>query len=144
MSGRYETYGILKYSPKLLDKGYVSENWWAILDLDPDDQIGKYFRHLYWLATYKTSKIIRPVWKEHVTIVRNEEPPNKEFWEKWPGQKLPITVILTPETNGYYYWLPVCCEAAYVLRQDLGLTIEPIIPFHLSIGHIANAIDNNT
>lgn len=131
----FKTIGKLRYSPKTLGD-QNSPNWWLILDTD--QEIGKYYRQLYHLATFRCSKLEKPAWADHVTVIRNEEPPNKLFWEKYEGLDVEIEVESIPQTNGHYTWLGVKCELLLQLREELGLTREPKIPLHLSFGHSGN------
>lgn len=126
------TIGTIRYSPKTLGK-QVSPNWWMIVDADP--VIGKYYRELYRIANYRCQKLEMPAWDAHVTVVRNEEPPNKEFWEKYNGHQVELLVGTEAKNNGYYTWLDVECDFLLNLRIELGLAREPAIPLHLSIGH---------
>jgi hypothetical protein len=125
--------GTLRYSPKLLGGNSPSPNWWLILNCDPE--IGKYFRHLHYLHRHRTEKLHRPAWAEHVTVIRNEQPPNPKLWEAFSGQQVEIKVLLPAQSNGYYVWLPVQCDYLLDLREGLGLPRHPVIPLHLSIGH---------
>jgi hypothetical protein len=50
-----------------------------------------------------------------------------------------IIISLYPEnigTNGTYFWIPVECRAVRKIRLELGLTAEPPVPLHMSIGHL--------
>lgn len=123
--------GKLRYSPKLL--GSVSENWWIIVDCDP--QIGGYYRNLFHLNEYKTKKLNRPSWEAHITVVRNEEPPHKEFWKKYAGELIEFEYNPEPRTNGEYWWFDVECPRLFDIRTELGLKRDPEYSFHLSIGH---------
>ena len=124
--------GTLRYSPKLLGDR-ASEKWWLILDCDPD--LGRYYRHLYCIAQYRTQKMLRPAWAEHITVVRNEEPPNPQFWGRYTGHTVSFYYNTVPKTNGDYWWLEVNQTWLRDLRQELGLPRSPEIPFHMSLGH---------
>lgn len=124
--------GTLRYSPKMLGNR-VSENWWLIVDLDPE--LVKYYRHLYHINTYRCHKLIRPAWEAHISVVRNEEPVHKQFWEAHAGEKVEVEIHSELHTNGEYFWLDVACPRLYNIREELGLPREPYYPFHLSIGH---------
>ena len=127
--------GTLRYSPKLLgDKS--SSKWWLVIDCDPE--FGKYYRHLFYLMSNRCYKLQRPAWECHITVIRDEEPPNKQFWEKYNGQEVEFAVIPKLGTNGDYYWFPVECNMALDLRVELGLDRNPAIPLHVSIGHTGN------
>lgn len=128
----WKSTGILRYSPKLL--GGKSDKWWLVIDCE--EEIGRFYRQLYYLGTYKTSIIMRPAWDSHVTVIRNEEPIHKQFWEKYRDTKIDLVCLPPVQTNGKYYWLNVECDKLYEIREELGLPRLPEIPFHLSIGHI--------
>jgi len=122
--------GIIRYSPKLL--GALSSKWWVVLDADPE--LGKYYRHLFYIHRNKCNKLQRPAWESHITIVRDEEPPNKLAWDKYNGLVVEFEIVPEFATNGDYFWFPVKCKFAIDLRDELGLG-EPRYPLHFSIGH---------
>jgi hypothetical protein len=126
--------GTLNYSPKLLGDR-ISSKWW--LTIKCDTGLAKYWRHLYHLHTHRCYRLDPPSWREHVTIIRDEEPAElyRARWEKWAGHEIEFEVIPKVEHNNEYYWLPVICEEAMLIRKELGLA-EPYYPFHFSIGHV--------
>jgi len=123
--------GTLRYNPKLL--GTSSSKWWVVLNCDPE--LGKYYRHLFYLQSYYCNKLTRPAWECHITIVRDEEPPNKQFWEKYNDLEVNFETVGEMETNGDYYWFPIKCQQALDLRSELGLG-ELLYPLHVSIGRV--------
>jgi len=123
--------GTLRYSPKLL--GGRSEKWWLVLDCD--ESICAYYRDLYCLFHHKTRQIIKPAWDSHITVIRNEEPLYKEFWEKYVGEQVEFEYETSPQTDGNYWWLGVDCQRLLDIRIELGLSEQPIFPLHLSVGH---------
>ena len=127
-----KTTGILIYSPELLGE-HISPNWWLILICD--NEIGRYYRHLYHLSTHRVDQLQRPAWSSHVSVIRNEEPPNKELWEKYAQKQVEVQYSTEIKTNGEYFWLKVFCPWFMEVREELGLSSQPLIPFHLSIGH---------
>jgi hypothetical protein len=122
--------GTLKWSPKLI--GASSSKWWAVIECDPN--LGKYYRHLFYLMTHRCYKLQRPAWECHITVVRDEEPPNKKLWEIYTAS-VNFQIIPKVETNGDYYWFPVICETALNIRESLWLPRQPKVPLHVSIGH---------
>lgn len=57
--------------------------------------------------------------------------------KKWDGKKIPITVSVSPRTNGEHWWLNIPPEHQGLLmeiRQELGLGM-PFFGFHLSLGY---------
>lgn len=124
--------GILRYSPKLLGDR-ISEKWWLVLDCDPE--ISSYYRHLFHIQNYKSQKLLMPAWDSHVTIIRNEEPPNKELWEAYAGERVEYEYCHDSKTDGNYWWLDVICPRLIEIREELGLSPQPLYPLHLSFGH---------
>jgi hypothetical protein len=128
------TSGYLRYSPKRLGDR-VSPNWWLVLHCD--SAIGKYYRELYRLATFGCDKLVPAAWKEHVTVIRDEEPPElkKCLWGKYDGETVHFTCGTQLDNNGEYFWLSVESERLLDIREELGLPRFPEIPLHLSVGH---------
>lgn len=124
--------GTVRYSPKLLGDR-TSEKWWLVLDCDPS--ICTYYRDLYRLFHHGTRYLVRPAWDSHITVIRNEEPTHKEFWEKHAGKEMEFEYENLPQTDGDYWWLPVTCQMLLDIRGELGIDLNPQFPLHLSIGH---------
>ncbi len=135
----FQLAGILRYSHKPEDP-----QWWLMIDCDPE--IVSYFRHLYFLARHRSDRLSHDSWATHVTIVRNEEPPDdrKHLWGAWPVSELDFEVIFDPLTDGSWYWLPVKCPKALRMRRELGLPEEPPVPLHLAIGYKGSEGDRHT
>lgn len=132
MSRMNKAQGTLHYSPNLLGGG---TKWWLVLWCDKS--IVKYYRHLYAMDHYFCTKLNRPAWDSHITIIRDEEPPD-EFKSKWlalEGQTVDFWYEHNPHTNGEYWWLPVISEDLLNLREELGLSRNPYYNLHLSFGH---------
>ena len=125
--------GVIRYSPKLL--GPTSDRWWVVIDCDPE--IGRYVRHLFHLHRHRCEAMQRPAWKEHITVIRDEEPRQslQPLWEAYNGCTLDFLWSPEVETDGEYFWLPVQCPFALDMREELGLARNPLYPLHLSIGH---------
>lgn len=136
----FETNVPLIFNPELLGGSRSNgKGWWIVGEAEAS--LGKYLRKLYAMYTYHTSLLMRPAWADHITIVRDEFPVISQervgwFWDKWRDRKIHCTVVLEPEFHNGYWTLPVYSEAACVLRKDLGLSREPLIPLHLSFGHV--------
>lgn len=126
--------GTLRYSPKFSGMR-TSSKWWVVIDCDP--AIGRYYRNLFYLGNSKTKKLVRPAWKEHISVVRNEEPPeeNKFLWEKYNGQELEFQYSSELNSDGHFFWLNVDCDFALELRDELGLSRQPIYPLHMTVGN---------
>lgn len=133
----FRSTGRLRYSPTIngstnrRDGG--TTKWWLVVDCDPE--IGRYYRTLYSMWTYKTSTLQQPAWSAHISIVRNERPPNEKAWKKYAGKPIEYTYIPKLEFNGIYVWLPVICDQALDIREELGLSREPYYSLHLTIGN---------
>jgi hypothetical protein len=132
---RFDSEGILKYSPKTLGNR-VSDKWWLIIECDPE--IGRYVRHLYRKFRFDCDTMTRPAWREHITVIRNEHPLSDRLhlWEMNEGQVMTFRVGLEVKTNGEYFWLDIECDRVLDIREELGLPRNPYYPLHLSIGHV--------
>ena len=127
----FNSTGVFYYSPKLV--GSRNEKWWLVLECDPE--IGRFYRNRYNIFRYKIDSLQRPSWKEHITVVRNEEPLNKSFWEKYSGQEVDFSYNPIVENDSKYFWLNVECDFLFEVRSELGLSKNPEYPFHLTIGN---------
>jgi hypothetical protein len=129
----HQSKGTLRYSPKLT--GERDEKWWLILDCDPG--IGAYYRNLYKMWHYNCKKLQAPSWAEHITVVRNEEPPIKKPWQLHDKKQVNFTYTVDYfGSDGVYVWLDVECEELLDIREALGLPRNPIYPLHLTIGNV--------
>jgi len=134
MLGMFNSSGKLRYSPKLT--GQRSENWWLVVDCDPE--IGKYYRSLFQSGQFHCRKLQAPSWAEHITVIRNEEPSeaSKALWQKHEGVSVDFSYLGGLETDGLYYWLSVECPRLLDIREELGLSRDPVYPLHLTIGNV--------
>lgn len=129
--------GRIRYSPtnngKIERRDGGTTKWWVVIDVDPE--IGRYYRELYRLSHYKTQVINRPAWDAHISIIANEVPPDQTAWRKHERRWINFEYLHQPLSNGLYVWLPVICEEALDLREELGLKRNPYHPLHLTIGN---------
>jgi hypothetical protein len=130
--------GTFRYSPTLGDsltrRDGGTTRWWLLIDCDPD--LGRYLRHLYHAASYWTRKPRAPLWGPHVSVIRGEEPPRKEGWERLAGAQVEFEYEPEVRETDGYLWVPVGCELALQHREELGLVREPEPPLHLTIGNL--------
>lgn len=142
MNIQHKTRGRIRYSPtnngKIERRNGGSTKWWMIIDVDPE--IGKYYRELYKLANFKTKVINRPIWDVHISIVTGEIPPNKTLWKKHEKRWIEFEYFHQSLSNEVFVWLPVICEEALDLREELGLQRNPFHPLHLTIGNKKDGI----
>ena len=130
--------GTFRYSPELRQGSLErrdggSTRWWLIIDCDPE--LGRLFRRLHEMATYRTRPLQAPLWGTHVSVIRGEEPPNPAEWGRFQGAEVEFDYEpLVQETDGYL-WVAVACPRALDLREQLGLPREPKPPLHLTIGN---------
>jgi hypothetical protein len=129
--------GRIRYSPtnngKIERRDGGTTTWWVVIDVSPE--IGRYYRELYRLDSFNVRTINRPTWDAHISIVTNEEPPNKTFWRSYERKWIDFEYVHKPDSNGVHVWLPVICPAALDLREELGLKRDPYYPLHLTVGN---------
>jgi hypothetical protein len=130
--------GTFRYSPtlngSLMRRDGGTTLWWLIIDCDPD--LGRYLRHQYAAATYRTQKVQAPLWETHISVVRGEEPPLKQGWGRLNGTEVEFEYEWPIRLTKGYLWVPVRCEAALRHRQELGLVRDPQPPLHVTIGNL--------
>lgn len=132
--------GTLRYSVK---RDSSSQNWWLVLDCDPN--LGDYYRHLCSIQNVGRLKLAAPYWGPHITVSRNEEPPDshKHLWGAYEGEVVSFSYATgirdnySPERYRSFFWLEVECQRLHDIRKELGL--PPIATawvgnFHLTIG----------
>lgn len=123
--------GVITYDPKA--KSIESKPWWMILQCCED--LARYYRETYNLFYRGSSKKLnKPAWGSHISVVRGEEPVNKDLWLARAGEVVAFEYDPELNTNELYCWLTVRCDAILDLRERLGLPREPIYPLHLTIG----------
>lgn len=136
----FRSTGIFRYSPPLNNRGKLirrdgqTTKWWLIIECDPE--LGRYLRYQFSIKTYHTKNIQAPLWGTHISVIRNEEPPIKTHWKKYQAQKIVFTYQSDIQETEGYLWVPVQCELALKHRESLGLSLEPPLPLHLTIGNL--------
>jgi len=126
--------GKLVYSPRT---HLASSERWLVLMCD--DEISLYYRSLY-SAEYKalncgrSTKLTRPVWGTHVSVIRGEKIPNMNLWGLEANKIIEFEYDGGVIDNGEYYWLKVRCPILSEIRLKYGLNKEPRFGFHLTIG----------
>jgi len=131
----YKSKGTLQYSPQSIG---ASEKWWLILYCDA--QLGAYYRRLYEYEHRRCRKLQTPGWKDHVSVVRNEEPDDqyKPLWNKYDGLEVEFEYEAIVRDNDIYFWLEVTCDFLLDLREELGLPRNPEFDLHLTVGNNVN------
>ena len=114
---------------------------WMVLNLDPSD-LQRYYAALYHSESLRQDKLGR-VKTPHVTIVRNELPPNKSLWRTFAGERVTLQYLpgvqsaLKRDSLGRpvtYHWLNVVCERFEEIRTSLGLPRNSDGIYHTTIG----------
>jgi hypothetical protein len=128
---------LLTYDPKA--KSIDSKPWWLILQ--GCEELARYYREMY-NHYYRGSgkKLNKPAWGSHVSIIRGEEPPNKNLWLLRAGETVTFEYDTELHSNDVYCWLKVRCDAMLDLREQFGLPRNPIHDLHLTVGIDQNGI----
>ena len=130
-----QIYGTIRYSKNPIKNN--NDSWWVVVDVDCYN-LCQYYRHLFFLATYKTKKLSLPIWGEHITINYGKEPLDKTLWGRYDGMKISVSLSKDIGTANAVYWFPVLkpVELFCYIRTGLGLLDSPINPFHLCLGYL--------
>lgn len=129
---QFEMVGTLHYS--VLEPG-VSYKLTTVVD----PGIAEFYRSL----VPKHLKCQRGRFAPHVTVVRNEVPPNMEKWGAYEGKEVVIEYDPFLEYDGVYWWLN--CHSSFLeqIREELELPVWDkwnMSPdgqncFHMTIGN---------
>lgn len=121
--------GKLIYSPRT---HLSSSDRWLVLMCD--DEISKYYRHLFYKEYPWLGKLTRPVWGTHVSIIRGEVIPKYDLWRLDENKIIHFEYEPGVKDNGEYYWLKVKCNYLLDLREKYGLLRYPKFGLHLTVG----------
>jgi hypothetical protein len=125
----YKSVGKLVYSPR---SHLGTTDKWLVLMCD--DEISKYYRHLFYKEFPWKGKLTRPVWGTHISVIRGERIPNFHLWGLEKNAIVEFEYEPGVKDNGEYYWLKVKCDFILDLRQKYGLSRHPQFGLHLTIG----------
>lgn len=121
--------GKLTYSPR---SHLGSNDRWLVLMCD--DEISKYYRHMFYTEYPWKGKLTRPVWGTHISVIRGEKIPNMNLWGIDSHKIVEFEYEGGVMDNGEYYWLKAKCPYLSSLREKYGLRPEPKFGFHLTVG----------
>jgi hypothetical protein len=77
---------------------------------------------LFYRALVPRSVRLNPTrYAPHITVVRDEIPPNLEAWGKYEGHDLRFEYEPLVQRGEVYYWLNVFSDRLRSIRQELGL-----------------------
>ena len=121
--------GKLVYTPKT---HLANSDRWLVLMCD--DEISKYYRHLFYKEYPWLGKLTRPVWGTHISVIRGEKIPNFHLWRMRENELVEFEYEPGVQDNGEYYWLKVKCTPLLDIRSAYGLSRFPKFGLHLTIG----------
>ena len=131
MDDLHESSGPLRYS--------ASEGkYWLVVDVDPG--IVEVARAL----VPKTVRLNRTRYAPHITVIRNEVPPDLTAWKAHEGEMVTFQYDSFVYNDELYYWLNAYCQRLNDVRTELGLhpvsewTRPPDMAdcFHITIGNL--------
>ena len=117
------------YHPDAIRKGQRS--WWMKADLP--DSIRLYYAD--WIRKETGLHLNRPMWGNHVTVIRGEQVKNVKAWKKYDGDAVLLRYSENIQMSDKYAWLPVESLDLEDIRVELGLYPQPRCPFHATIGN---------
>lgn len=124
-----KSFGKLVYSPRT---HLSSSDKWLVLMCD--DELSKYYRHIYTKEFPWRGKLTRPVWGAHISVIRGERIPNMNLWGESANKIIEFEYDGGVIDNNEYFWLKAKCQFLSDLRSQYGLSKEPKFGFHLTIG----------
>lgn len=90
-------------------------------------------------------KINPQKYRPHISVVRNEIPPNKEVWRKYEGDEVEFLYSNIVHSGTVYWWLNCFSVKLEEIRLELGLPVDSPYTrppdglkktFHCTIGNI--------
>lgn len=118
--------------PDAKRKGFQS-SW---LKADVSNSIRNYYS--WWVAREARMIMNKPLWSSHITVIRGETPKRAEFWKKYEGKIIEFSYSIPICMSDKYCWLKVVAPELEAIRMELGLSRQPRVPFHLTIGNFKN------
>jgi hypothetical protein len=129
----YQSTGIIRYHTAPLK---------LIVEVDP--QISSYYRAMIpkWIHTQPQ------MYRTHISVVRNEQPPNMGMWGRHDGEEVEFHYENIVRSGEVYIWLNVFSTRLELLRTELGLLVDSpyTIPppgfskcFHITLGNFKHA-----
>lgn len=105
---KHRSMGKLHYSNE-------GDKYKLIVEVDPE--ITAFYR-----AMVPKSVNLKPQrWPPHITVVRNEIPPNLSEWGKHHGSHVVFKYNRVIQNDSVYYWLDVYSDVLTEVRLELGL-----------------------
>jgi hypothetical protein len=116
---------------------YFDDEWKINIRLD--DDLVDFYRSLI----PKHIRLNKTKFPPHITVVRNEEIPNKDVWKKYEGLQIQFKYGYLA-SGEIYWWLPVYCRKLTLIRKELGLPPSSKLTrppnnrecFHITIGNM--------
>ena len=125
---------IIKYDPTSVkgNPDSMFKPWWLIGFTQKENELQEYYAAIIYKRT--GIKLIKPAWGPHISIIRGEEPLNKELWKKYDGEEIEFIYDHYIKTNGGHWWLKVTCDKLLDIREELGLPRKHFVGLHFTIG----------
>ena len=89
-------------------------------------------------------RLKRTRYEPHITVIRNETPPDLRKWMSYEGIVLPFEYEPHVYNDDTYYWLRVFCPQLTAIRKELGLPAssewsrapDGFESFHCTVGNL--------
>lgn len=110
------------------------------LIVEVDRELAKY----YFALVPKSINLQPQRYAPHISVVRKETPPNKQYWDKYEGEIIEFLYEPYVYNDEVYYWLNTFCNRLERIRLELGLPISSQYTrppsgfdkcFHITIGN---------
>jgi len=131
----FKVKGILDFTPADVSKKHLEQSTWkctAMIRTNCDTS--NYYA--WFLKTRFNLKLNPPLRGTHITII-NDKMNRGLFMEAsnyFNKKEITFYYENLPKSNGSHWWLRVWCPEAQDIRTALGLSRDPFLPLHLTIG----------
>ena len=130
----WKSSGVLKYDPRA-ERGTFRPHW---VILQCDKELVRYYQHIFYTLHHK--KLQTAMWSSHCSLVRGEKPNITNAWKKFDSKVIEFSYSYDGEffSNDRHYWIRCWSEKDEFgdIRESLGLSREPLVPYHISIGSL--------
>jgi|ERR1700722_524887 len=90
------------------------------LIVEVDQQLGRYYFNL----VPKWFKLSHQKYPPHISVVRKEVLPNKQYWKKYDGEAIEFLYENYCYNDEVYFWLNAFCTRLEEIRLELGLPVS--------------------
>lgn len=140
----FKVKGILEFNPVNRTKKHRDQALWKrVAMIRTYCDMDEYYR--WFLKKRFNLELNSNLRGTHVTIIndRMDFDAFENASEIFNGKEIEFYVDTEPRSNGKHWWLRVYCPEAESIREVMGLSREPYLAFHLTLGYALEKYPDN-